>query len=35
MLLKWIVALVGMTAVGMIVWRLLEWQGPATPPDDD
>ena len=35
MLLKWVVAIVGMTAVGMLVWRLLEMQGPATPPTDD
>ena len=35
MLLKTIVAIVGMTAVGLIVWRLLEMQGYATPPTDD
>ena len=34
-MLKAIVAILGMGAVGLIVWRLLERQGPATPPTDD
>lgn len=34
-MLKYIVAIVGMTAVGLLVWRLLEKQGYATPPTDD
>jgi len=34
-MLKMIAAIVGMTAVGVLVWRLLEKQGYATPPTDD
>ncbi len=34
-MLKSIVAVMGMIAVGLLVWRLLERQGPATPPTDD
>lgn len=34
-IIKTIVAIVGMTAVGLLVWRLLERQGPASPPTDD
>jgi hypothetical protein len=34
-MLKMVVAIVGMTAVGIIVWRLLGKQGYATPPTDD
>ena len=30
-----ILAVVGMLAVGLTVWRLLERQGPASPPNDD
>jgi hypothetical protein len=33
--LKAVVAILGMAAVGLLVWRLLERQGPATPPTDD
>jgi hypothetical protein len=34
-MIKGIVAVVGMLAVGLLVWRLLERQGPASPPTDD
>jgi len=34
-MLKAIVMMVGMIAVGIIVWRLLEKQGYASPPTDD
>jgi len=30
-----IVMTIGMVAVGLLVWRLLEKQGPASPPTDD
>lgn len=29
-MLKGIIAVVGMSLVGMIVWRILQWQGNAT-----
>jgi hypothetical protein len=32
---KGIVMTIGMIAVGMLVWRMLEKQGPASPPTDD
>ena len=34
-MLKAVIAVVGMIAVGLLVWRLLEKQGPASPPTDD
>ena len=34
-MLESIVAAAGMIAVGILVWRLLERQGSATPPTDD
>jgi hypothetical protein len=34
-MLKSILMTVGMIAIGVLVWRLLERQGPASPPTDD
>ena len=34
-MIKSIVAILGMVAVGILVWRGLEKQGPASPPTDD
>lgn len=34
-MLKWILAIVGMAAVAMIVWRLLQMQEQRHPPEDD
>jgi len=35
MIIQWVLAIIGMTAVGLLVWRGLQWQERREQPPDD